>query len=65
MTDVTVISSDKDGAELRRIKARNPYHVRATGTRDEGVINDAIDGSESRVFLGLGEAWERIFGEKK
>ncbi len=63
MEEVRVISSDKDGADLRREKAKSRYHVRCDGKADDREINDAIQGVGGQQFLGLSaEDYERIFG---
>ena len=63
MDEVRVISSDKDGADLRREKRKNRYHVRCDGTADDAEINDAIRSVGGQQFLGLrAEDYERIFG---
>jgi hypothetical protein len=59
---VGVISADKDGAELRRLKTRLPMSTRATGTHDEEVIMEA----DKRACKGAtwsfpADAYERIF----
>ena len=59
---INVISSDLDGAELHREKAKNSRHLRCDGRADDGEINEAIQGVSKHQFQGLGEAWERIFG---
>jgi len=62
---ITVIPSEKDGGELRRIKAENKYCVRCDGKADDQEINEALKHSTStRQYLGLGNAWNRIFRRK-
>ena len=65
MDEVRVISSDKDGADLRREKRKNRYHVQCDGTADDYEINEAIQSVGGKQFRGLGAAWERIFGRRK
>ena len=65
MENIRVISSDKDGADLRRDMARHKYHVRCHGVKDDGQINEAIASlGNSKLHFGLGKNWERIFGGK-
>jgi hypothetical protein len=65
MKKVVVIPSEKDGAELRKAKAGNKYYVRCDGKADDEQINEALKHStSSRQWLGLGNAWNRIFGVK-
>jgi len=65
MPEVSVISSDLDGAELRRKKGQNSRYLRCDGHADDGEINEAIAGVGRRQFRGLGAAWERIFGKRQ
>lgn len=58
--ETRVISSDIDGAALRREKRLNPRHLRCDGKADDAEINEAIQ-SKGRSWT-LGAAWERIFG---
>ena len=63
--DIAVISSDTDGADLRRKKRSNPYHARCDGKHDEQEINEAIDRSLKGGYWTISnEAYERIFGGK-
>ena len=62
MDEVRVISSDKDGADLRREKRKNRYHVRCDGTADDAEINDAIRGLGGQSMFTSAEDYERIFG---
>lgn len=62
MDDVRVISSDIDGAALRREKRLNRRHLRCDGKADDAEINEAIQG-KGRSW-SLGAAWERIFGRR-
>ena len=65
MKKVVVIPSEKDGTELRRIKAENKYYVRCEGKADDQKINEALRHSTgSRQWLGLGRAWDRVFRRK-
>lgn len=62
--DIKVISSDIDGAALRREKARAKRHVRCTGSSDDLVINDAIQ-HRGNWYTLPSKAWDRIFGGVK
>ncbi len=63
MPDITVISSDLDGADLRR-KQRGRF-VRCYGRRDEEDIQDAVNTAHrGRQFVLRGDDWDRIFGAK-
>ncbi|KKL18450.1 hypothetical protein LCGC14_2475420 [marine sediment metagenome] len=62
MDEVRVISSDKDGADLRREKRKSRYHVRCDGTADDREINDAIASLGSPSMFTSAEDYERIFG---
>lgn len=60
-----MIPDNKDGAELRRIKTANKYTIRCDGKTDDQEINEALRHSTgSRQWLGLGNAWDRIFRRK-
>ena len=59
--DITVISSDKDGADLRRDQ-RNPWHTRCDQKEDNEQIQGAFDRVGKTVIGPLGSAWVRIFG---
>lgn len=61
MSEIGIISSDLDGAELRREKRKNPRHVCCNGRDDAGAIQEALNHTDRTFFAGLGEAWERIF----
>lgn len=61
MKNIRVISSDKDGADLRREVVRNKYHVRCYGTSDDREISEAISSLGVKQYSGLGDNWERIF----
>lgn len=63
MDTIRVISGDKDGADLRRDQFQHPWHIRCDGKKDNERIQEAID-TGGHLFLGLGDAWERIFGAK-
>ncbi len=61
---VHVISSDLDGAELRREKHKTPMHTRVTGTHDEAVLMEADQRAGKGQTWTLPEgAWDRIFKE--
>ncbi len=65
MSDKTVvISSDLDGKELRSFQ-RGRY-TRCDGRADQEQINEAMIGASSgrRLYSGLGDSWQRIFGRK-
>ena len=63
--EIKVISSDIDGAELRREKVHNKYHDRCYGKADQENINDAlITSGKSRLWSISQDAWDRIFGGK-
>jgi hypothetical protein len=64
MEKIKVISSDKDGAELRREKKENRYHIRCNGSNDNDHINEAISSVNRSQWGSLGSAWDRIFGGK-
>ena len=64
MEEVRVISSDKDGADLRREKRKSRYHVRCDGTADDCEINDAIQSLGGQSMFTSAEDYERIFGER-
>ncbi len=62
---ITVIPENKDGAELRKIKAENKYCVRCDGKADDDQINEALKTSTgSKQWSGLGDAWNRIFRKR-
>ena len=60
MKNISIISSDLDGAELRR--KQHGYFARCNGTADDRVINQAISDLELKLFSIKAEDWERIFG---
>lgn len=62
---VYVISGDHDGAELRRQKRKNEYHVRCTGKDDDQVIQEVINTQRAMTYSIPAQAWDRIFGGKK
>lgn len=62
MDEVRVISADKDGADLRREKVKNRYHVRCDGTADDCEINDVIQSLGGQSMFTSAEDYERIFG---
>ena len=64
MDEVKVISSDIDGSDLRRKKARARHYVRCDGKADEQEINDALASAGKTSWNISAEDWERIFGGK-
>jgi len=65
MENIRVISSDKDGGDLRREMGRHKYHVKCCGAKDDEQINEAIESlGNSKLHFGLGDNWERVFGGK-
>lgn len=65
MDKITVISADKDGADLRREKAKSRYYRRCDGTADDVEINEAISSLGKRSYFVPANIWERIFGGSK
>ena len=64
--EIKVVSSDVDGAQLRRHKRSNPYHTRCTGKHDDDEISEAINhAGRGKVWFIASKAWERIFEGKK
>ena len=62
---IRVISSQKDGADLRRERARNRYYSRCDGTADNDEINEAIQNANKGMTWAVrAEDYERIFGKK-
>jgi hypothetical protein len=61
---IKVISSDKDGADLRREESGNKYYSRCDGKADDQQINEAIQsaGKDLSFFIPAND-WERIFGK--
>jgi len=61
--DINVISSDIDGAELRREERKNPWHSRCYGNHDEAKIMDAGKKAAKggSVWTLPDGTWERIF----
>lgn len=63
--NVNVISSNLDGAELRREERKNSYFTRCKGSSDDVNINEAISScNKGKHYTTNPEAWERIFGDK-
>lgn len=60
MSEIKVISGDKDGRELRREK-RGRYLV-CDGTADDAEINEALASTGRKNWSIPARAWERIFG---
>lgn len=65
MDEVRVISSQFDGAALRREKNKNPMHACCNGTHDEDIIQEASERSaKGKLYVLPSGAYERIFGGK-
>jgi hypothetical protein len=64
MEEIKIISSNKDGAELRREKISTKYTVRCDGKADDEEIQDALSEAGTKKWFGLGTAWDRVFGGK-
>jgi len=64
METIKVISGDKDGKDLRQEMARSKYYLRCDGKTDNEEINEALQEVGKIQWLGLGNAWDRIFGGK-
>ncbi len=63
--DIKVISSDIDGARLRKEKRDAQYHIRCDGKHDEAEVNDALKSSQRGMAICIADRdWERIFGRK-
>ena len=63
LNKIRVISSDKDGADLRREKTKRTRYLRCSGKSDDGQINDVIDSLKHPMgYFFDAEAWQRIFG---
>lgn len=61
--EIQVISSEIDGAELRRKMMKSPYYTRCDGKEDNEQIQDALDRvGRTQIFI-RSEDWERIFGD--
>lgn len=65
MDKVKVISSDIDGADLRKEKNRNKYFVRCYGKKDNEELNEALESIKSNKWSISGKMWDKIFGKKK
>ena len=63
MDDVRVISSEIDGAALRRERRTNARYLRCDGKADDGEIQEAIESTGQSWSLSA-TAWDRIFGGK-
>jgi len=61
--DIKVISSNKDGAELKgELKG---YYSYCKGKKDDDTINEALEfSSKGRTWILPKGAWERIFGDE-
>lgn len=63
MSNIMVISDDKDGNELRQLKRLYPRHTKSDGKhQDEKFWKEAELDTKRYSILDL--AWERIFGGK-
>lgn len=63
--NIKVISSDLDGAQLRREKMASPRYICCKGKRDNEEINEALtSSSKGKQFNIPSSIWERIFGGK-
>jgi len=64
--DITVISSGKDGAELRMEKTKNAHFIVCDGKYDDADINEAsCHVSKGQRWTLPDGAWENIFRGKK
>ena len=61
MEEIKVISSEVDGAALRREKRQTSRHLRCDGKADDAEINEALQ-SKGPSWALPAEAWERVFG---
>ena len=61
--DIKVISSEIDGARLRKEKSSKYYSV-CDGSKDNDNINEALSHKGGGWSVPR-EAWERIFGGEK
>jgi hypothetical protein len=66
--EMYVISKEKDGAELRREKRKNPYHTVCKEDNSSLEINEAMDRCAGGYKWAFSEkakmAWDRIFRGK-
>lgn len=62
MDEIRVISSDKDGADLRREERKSRYYTRCDGAADDGEINEAIQSLRGQSMFVSAEDYDRIFG---
>ena len=63
MSDIIVISGDKDGEELRQYKRQYPRHIIEDGKgQDQKFWKEAE--VDSKRYSIPGSAWKRIFGGK-
>ena len=60
--DIKVISSEVDGARLRKEKSSKYYSI-CDGSKDEEKINEAL-AHKGGMWGFPRDAWERIFGGK-
>lgn len=61
---IVVISSNIDGAQLRREKYKNSYHTRCDGKKDQEQFNEAIVHAGTMQYSISSERWDDIFGDK-
>jgi len=59
--DIKVISSEIDGARLRKEKAFNKYYSVCDGSKDNDEINEALAHKGGMYKISPSD-WERIFG---
>jgi len=62
--EIRVISSDLDGAELRRDIHKNSFYARCDGKMDNEQLQDAVNCAGKLSFSITSEGWDRIFGGK-
>jgi len=62
---INVISSDLDGAQLRREIHKNSYFARCDGKEDNEQIQDSITYVGKELFSLPDGVWERVFGHKE
>ncbi len=62
MKEIRVVDSKTDGAELRRERYKYRYNIQCDG-KDDKAINEAL-ASGRDVFCGLGDKWDKVFGDK-
>jgi hypothetical protein len=62
---VTSGDGNTDGAELRAIKRRFPYHIQAGANHAQDAVQEAVQrqASPRSKLWALGDAWTTIFGK--